>query len=55
MGYYDGIEYDDNCEKTTTKFSDSDFHFINNILHINKNLKFILHPSQESNKVKIKK
>ena len=45
MGALDGIKYD-NSEKDDTKFSLSDFHFINNILYENKNLRFILHRSQ---------
>ena len=53
MGYLDG-NYDDNKDENQTKFSPTDFHFLNNILHANKNLKFILHPSQYSDKFTIK-
>ena len=31
----------------------TDFHFVNNILYINKNLKFLLHPDQHSDKFTI--
>ena len=53
MGKYDGVITDNNDENQV-KFSLSDFHFIDNILHVNKNLKFILHPSQYSDKFTIK-
>ena len=52
MGYYDGVVHNNKGEDQV-KFSFNDFHFLNNILHINKNLKFILHPSQYSGKFKI--
>ena len=49
MGKYDGVINDDKNEDQI-KFSLSGFHMLNNILHINKNLKVILHPSQYSDK-----
>ena len=52
MGAFDGIKHDHN-QKDDTKFSTSDFHFINNILQINKNLRFILHRAQYSDQFKI--
>ena len=53
MGYLDGIS-DDKIDENQTKFSPSDFHFMNNMLFVNKNLKFILHNSQYSDKFTIK-
>ena len=53
MGKYDGVISDSNDDKNQVKFSLTDFHFIDNVLHINKNLKFILHSSQYSNKFTI--
>ena len=53
MGKYDGV-ISDNNDENQVKFSLIDFHFIDNILHINKNLKFILHSSQYSDKFTIK-
>ena len=52
MGYYDGDIHDKN-ESSQAKFSLTDFHLLNNVLHVNKNLKFILHSSQYSDKFKI--
>ena len=52
MGNFDGVKYDNN-EKDDTKFSPNDFHFLTNVLHISKNLKFILHKSQYSDKFTI--
>ena len=54
MGKYDGVISDYNDDQNQVKFSLTDFHFIDNILHINKNLKFILHQSQYSDKFTIK-
>ena len=54
MGKYDGVISDYN-ENEQAKFSLTDFHFIDNVLHINKTIKFILHPSQyNSDKFTIK-
>ena len=53
MGYYDGVIHDDKNEDQV-KFSLTDFHLLNTVLHINKNLKFILHSSQYSNRFLIK-
>ena len=53
MGKYDGVISDYNDDQNQVKLSLSDFHFIDNVLHINKNLKLILHPSQYSNKFTI--
>ena len=50
MGKYDGVISDYNDDQNKVKFSLTDFHFIDNVLHINKNLQFILHPSQYINK-----
>ena len=47
MGKYDGILHEE-YDKNVAKYSPSDFHFINNMLYINKNLKSILHRSQYS-------
>ena len=47
MGNFDGMIEDK--DKDITNFSETDFHFLNNIIYINKNIKFILHPSQYSN------
>ena len=52
MGKYDGVISDNNNENQ--KFSIQDFHFIDNILYVNKNLKFILHQLQYSDKFTIK-
>ena len=52
MGKYDGV-ISDNESENQVKFSLTDFHFLNNVLYINKNLKFILHPSQYSDKFTI--
>ena len=54
MGKYDGVISDYNDNENQVKFSLTDFHFVHNILYINKNLKFILHPSQYSDKFSIK-
>ena len=53
MGKYDGVISDNNDDKNQVKFSLTDFHFIDNVLYINKNLKFILHKSQYSDKFTI--
>ena len=53
MGKYDGV-IADNDNENQVKFSLTDFHFIDNVLHINKNLKFILNSSQYSDKFRIK-
>ena len=53
MGKYDGV-ISGNNDENQVKFSLTDFHFIDNILHVNKNLKFILHSSQYSDKFTIK-
>ena len=53
MGKYDGIISDNKESENQVKFSLTDFHFLNNVLYINKNLKFILHSSQYSNKFTI--
>ena len=51
MGKYDGVISDNN--ENQVKFSLTDFHFVDNVLHINKNLKFILNSSQYSDKFTI--
>ena len=43
----------DDKNQNEVKFSLTDFHFLNNVLHINRNLKFILHSSQYSDKFTI--
>ena len=53
MGKYDGV-ISDNNDENQIKFSLTDFHFKDNILHVIKNLKFILHSSQYSDKFTIK-
>ena len=52
MGKYDGV-ISDNDDKNQVKFSLTDIHFVDNVLHINKNLTFILHKSQYSDKFTI--
>ena len=52
MGKYDGVISDN--DENQVKFSLTDFHFLDNILYVNKNLKFILHPSQYSDKFVVK-
>ena len=52
MGKYDGVKEEYN-DKDVTKYSPSDFHFVTNMLYVNKNLKFILHKSQYSDKFTI--
>ena len=54
MGKYDGVisDYDN---ENQVKFNMNDFHWSNNnMININKNLKFILHKSQYSDKFSIK-
>ena len=54
MGKYDGVitdYYKDN--ENQIKFNMNDFHWSNNTININKNLKFILHKTQYSNKFTI--
>ena len=53
MGYYGGVIHDEKNEDQV-KFSMTDFHLLNNVLDVNKNLKFILHKSQYSDKFTIK-
>ena len=45
MGKYDGIikEYDD---KDSINFSPTDFHYVENLLYVNKNFELILNRSQ---------
>ena len=51
MGKYDGIISDYNDNENQIKFNLNDFHWSNdNVININKNLKFILHQNQYSNK-----
>ena len=53
MGKYDGV-FSDNKDFEQTKFNMNDFHWSNdNMININKNLKFILHKSQYSDKFTI--
>ena len=55
MGKYDGVISDNSDYQNQTKFNLNDFHWSNdNIININKNLKFILHQSQYSDKFTIK-
>ena len=53
MGKYDGV-ISDNKDYEQVKFNMNDFHWSNdNMININKNLKFILHKSQYSDKFTI--
>ena len=55
MGKYDGVISDYNENENQVKFNMNDFHWSNdNMININKNLKFILHKSQYSDKFSIK-
>ena len=55
MGKYDGVISDYNENENQVKFNMNDFHWSNgNMININKNLKFILHKSQYSEKFTIK-
>ena len=54
MGKYDGVISDNKDFENQIKFNMNDFHWSNdNIININKNLKFILHKSQYSDKFTI--
>ena len=55
MGKYDGVISDNKDFENQIKFNMNDFHWSNdNMVNINKNLKFILHKSQYSDKFTIK-
>ena len=55
MGKYDGVIADYNNDENQVKFNLNDFHWTNDyMININKNLKFILHQSQYSDKFTIK-
>ena len=55
MGKYDGVISDYNDNEHQIRFNLNDFHWTNkNVININKNLNFILHPSQYSDKFMIK-
>ena len=55
MGKYDGVISDNGDYENQIKFNMNDFHWSNdNMININKNLKFILHKSQYSDKFTIK-
>ena len=55
MGKYDGVISDNGDYENQVKFNMNDFHWSNdNMININKNLKFILHKSQYSDKFTIK-
>ena len=55
MGQYDGVISDYYKEENQVKFNMNDFHWSNdNMININKNLKFILNRSQYSDKFTIK-
>ena len=55
MGKYDGVISDNKDYENQVKFNMNDFHWSNeNMININKNLKFILHRSQYSDKFTIK-
>ena len=54
MGKYDGVISDNGDYENQVKFNMNDFHWSNdNMININKNLKFILHKSQYSDKFSI--
>ena len=54
MGKYDGVISDFKDYESQVKFNMNDFHWSNdNMININKNLKFILHKSQYSDKFNI--
>ena len=54
MGKYDGVIADKKDYENQIKFNMNDFHWSNdNIININKNIKFILHKSQYSDKFTI--
>ena len=54
MGKYDGVISDNGDYENKIKFNMNDFHLSNdNMININKNLKFILHKSQYSDKFTI--
>ena len=54
MGKYDGVITDNKDFENQIKFNMNDFHWSNdNMININKNLKFILHKSQYSDKFTI--
>ena len=54
MGKYDGVISDFKDYESQVKFNMNDFHWSNdNMININKNLKFILHKSQYSDKFTI--
>ena len=54
MGKYDGVISDNGDYEKQIKFNMNDFHWSNdNMININKNLKFILHKSQYSDKFTI--
>ena len=54
MGKYDGVISDNGDFENQIKFNMNDFHWSNdNMININKNLKFILHKSQYSDKFTI--
>ena len=54
MGKYDGVISDNGDYENQIKFNMNDFHWSNdNMININKNLKFILHKSQYSDKFTI--
>ena len=55
MGKYDGVISDNGDYENKIKFNMNDFHWVNNnMMNINKNLKFILHKEQYSDKFTIK-
>ena len=55
MGKYDGVISDYKDNENQIKFNMNDFHWSNdNMININKNIKFILHSSQYSDKFTIK-
>ena len=55
MGKYDGVISQNKDFENQIKFNMNDFHWTNdNMININKNLKFILHKSQYSDKFTIK-
>ena len=54
MGKYDGVISDNGDYENQIKFNMNDFHWSNDMININKNIKFILHKSQYSDKFTIK-
>ena len=53
MGKYDGVISDNKDFENQIKFNMNDFHWSNDMININKNIKFILHKSQYSDKFTI--